>query len=110
MSLTMMKCRKPLLLAFLAVLSILVLQGLGALNLSPDASRLYVAFGPDPGGWIVAVDAGQARVATAFSSTAVDAEQQGGMWASGGPSVVLFMENLPVFEGNTMKFSTIPTI
>ena len=59
----------------------------GALNLSPDASRLYVALGPDPGGWIVSVDTGRARVTTAFSSTAVDEEEQGGMWASGGPSV-----------------------
>jgi len=59
----------------------------GALNLSPDSSRLYVAFGPDPGGWMVSVDTEKARVATAFSSTAVDEEQQGGMWQSGGPSV-----------------------
>lgn len=59
----------------------------GALNLSPDGSRLYIAFGPDPGGWIVAVDTVKARVASAFSSTAVDQEEQGGMWASGGPSV-----------------------
>lgn len=59
----------------------------GALNLSPDGVRLYIAFGPDPGGWIVAVDTAQARVASAFSSTASDAEEQGGMWASGGPSV-----------------------
>lgn len=59
----------------------------GALNLSPDASRLYVAFGPDPGGWIVSLDTVHPRVASAFSSTAVDEEKQGGMWQSGGPSV-----------------------
>lgn len=60
----------------------------GALNLSPDGSRLYVSFGLDnSSGWIVAVDTTRARVATAFSTTAVTSEIQGGMWASGGPSV-----------------------
>ena len=44
-------------------------------------------FGPDPGGWLIAIDTHTARVASAFSSTAVQEEQQGGMWASGGPSV-----------------------
>ncbi|MDB5676199.1 MAG: hypothetical protein JWM65_3181, partial [Sphingomonas bacterium] len=42
---------------------------------------------PDSAGWIVAVDTLQARVASAFSSTALTEEDQGGMWASGGPSV-----------------------
>jgi outer membrane protein assembly factor BamB len=59
----------------------------GALNLSADNERLYVAIGPDSAGWIVAVDTKQARVATAFSSTARTEEDQGGMWASGGPSI-----------------------
>jgi hypothetical protein len=59
----------------------------GALNLSQDESRLYVTFSINDGGWIVAVDANRARVATAFSSTAVTTENQGGMWASGGPSI-----------------------
>ena len=59
----------------------------GALNLSPDGSRLYITFG-EPGGWIVAVDTGQARVASSFSSTASDDELvMGGIWASGGPAV-----------------------
>ena len=59
----------------------------GALNLSADGARLYVAIGPDSAGWIVAIDALHARVASAFSSTARTEEDQGGMWASGGPSV-----------------------
>lgn len=60
----------------------------GALNLSPDGSRLYVSFGLDhSSGWLVAVDTERRKVATAFSTTAVTSEIQGGMWASGGPSV-----------------------
>jgi mono/diheme cytochrome c family protein len=59
-----------------------------ALNLSPDGSRLYVAFAEGASaGWIVALDARAAAVATAFASTARSDEVQGGMWASGGPSV-----------------------
>ncbi len=59
----------------------------GALNLSADGKRLYVAIGPDSTGWLVAVDTERAAIASAFSSTAKTAEDQGGMWASAGPSV-----------------------
>jgi len=61
----------------------------GALNMSLDGSRLYVAFAGDGlgAGWIMAIDTVRAEVATAFSATAVTDEPQGGMWASGGPSV-----------------------
>lgn len=59
----------------------------GALNLSQDGRRLYVAIGPDSTGWLVAVDTERAAIASAFSSTARTAEDQGGMWASAGPSV-----------------------
>ena len=60
----------------------------GALNLSPDRTRLYVSFGLDKSsGWIVAVDTIRQRVATAFSATAATSEIQGGMWSSGGPAV-----------------------
>ena len=59
----------------------------GALNLSPDARRLYVAFGPDTQGWLVSVDADAARVASAFSTNAVQEQEQGGMWGSSGASV-----------------------
>ncbi len=63
----------------------------GALNLSPDATRLYVSFAEASGspGWIVALDTEKAAVATAFSATASNTEVQGGMWASGGPTVDL---------------------
>lgn len=60
----------------------------GALNLSPDGSRLYVTFGKDgQSGWLVAVDTRSIAVASAFSTTAVTEEIQGGMWASGGPAI-----------------------
>lgn len=62
----------------------------GALNLSPDGARLYVSFGLDnSSGWLVAVDTNHPKVATAFSTTSITGEIQGGMWASGGPSVDL---------------------
>ncbi len=60
----------------------------GALNLSPDRSRLYVTFGGEPvSGWLLAIDTRQPRIATAFSMTADTAEGTGGLWASGGASV-----------------------
>lgn len=59
----------------------------GALNLSADGKRLYVAIGPDSTGWLVAVDTTTAKVASAFSSTATADEDQGGMWAAAGPSI-----------------------
>lgn len=61
----------------------------GALNLSPDRSRLYVTFGGEAGGagWIVALDTTHPRVASAFSATAATEERQGGIWASGGPAI-----------------------
>jgi hypothetical protein len=60
----------------------------GALNLSPDKSRLYLAFGKDgQSGWVVSVDTRRAVVASAFSTTPLFDQLQGGMWASGGPSV-----------------------
>lgn len=59
----------------------------GALNLSPDQSRLYVSFGGGPIGWIISIDTVRGTVASAFSATASDDEKQGGMWGSGGPSV-----------------------
>ena len=60
----------------------------GALNLNSDGSRLYIAFGGDhASGWIISVDTHSASVASAFSATARTEETQGGMWASGGPSI-----------------------
>ncbi|MGN6269910.1 MAG: c-type cytochrome [Sphingomonas sp.] len=59
----------------------------GALNLSADGARLYIPIGPDSAGWLVVIDTQRARVASAFSSTARTEEDQGGMWASGGPSI-----------------------
>ena len=59
----------------------------GALALSADGKRLYVAIGPDSTGWLVSVDTVAAKVASAFSSTATSDEDQGGMWAAAGPSI-----------------------
>ena len=59
-----------------------------ALNLSPDRSRLYVAFGGEPtSGWMLSVDTVRARIASAFSATANTEEGVGGMWAAAGPAV-----------------------
>ena len=60
----------------------------GALNLNADGSHLYVAFGRDTvSGWIVSVDTRTATIASAFSTTAVTAETQGGVWEATGPSI-----------------------
>jgi mono/diheme cytochrome c family protein len=58
----------------------------GALNLNPDGTRLYIAFG-EPTGWLLSVDTKTPKLASVFSSTASSDEEQGGMWASGGPAV-----------------------
>lgn len=59
----------------------------GALNLSADGSRLYVAFGPDQQGFLVSVDTRRARLASAFSSMPRADLQQGGMWGASGPAI-----------------------
>lgn len=84
--------------------NLMVLQR-GALNLSPDGSRLYMTFGGDnASGWIVAVDTMLAEVATAFSATAVTEEHQGGMWSSGGPSIDM-QGNIHVSTGASYVFT-----
>lgn len=57
----------------------------GALNLNADASRLYVTFAGN-WGWIISIDTKAGAVAAAFSVT-TKAEENGGIWASGGPSI-----------------------
>jgi hypothetical protein len=59
----------------------------GGLGLSQDGDRLYLTFGPDGVGWLVAVDTRAAKVATAFTSIQANQQEQGGMWASGGPAI-----------------------
>ena len=59
----------------------------GALNLSADGTRLYVAFGPDPQGWLMSVDTVRPRIASAFSTNPVQEQEQGGMWGSSGPAI-----------------------
>lgn len=59
----------------------------GALNLSPDGSRLYVTFGETETGWLVAVDTRRPRVASAFAAVAMPHRGSGGIWGAGGPAV-----------------------
>ena len=60
----------------------------GALNLNADGGHLYVPFGfDDSSGWLVVVDTRSQKVVSAFSTTAVTEEIQGGMWSSDGPSI-----------------------
>lgn len=59
----------------------------GALTLSADAGRLYVAFGPDMQGWLLSVDTENPAITSAFSSMPSADMQQGGMWGSSGPAI-----------------------
>jgi hypothetical protein len=59
----------------------------GALNLSPDGSRLYVTFGETETGWLVSVDTRKARVDSAFAAVAMPHRGSGGIWGAGGPAV-----------------------
>lgn len=59
----------------------------GALNLSPDGSRLYVTFGETETGWLAAVDTDKARVDSAFAAVAMPHRGSGGIWGAGGPAV-----------------------
>ncbi|HEY5971157.1 MAG TPA: ThuA domain-containing protein [Pseudoxanthomonas sp.] len=59
----------------------------GALNLSPDGSRLYVTFGETETGWLVSVDTVKARVDSAFAAVAMPHRGSGGIWGAGGPAV-----------------------
>lgn len=59
----------------------------GALNLNRDGTRLYVAFGPDKQGWLLSIDTALPLIASAFSSTSVREEEQGGMWGSSGATL-----------------------
>jgi outer membrane protein assembly factor BamB len=60
----------------------------GALNLSNDRSRLFVPFGKDHvSGWLISINTRTASIDSAFSTTAVTAEHQGGMWAASGTSI-----------------------
>ncbi len=57
----------------------------GALNLNSDGSRLYVTFAGN-WGWIISIDTESASVASAYSVTSKE-EENGGIWASSGPSI-----------------------
>lgn len=59
----------------------------GALNLSPDGSRLYVTFGDTATGWLVAVDTATPKVASTFASVATPHRRTGGIWGPGGAAV-----------------------
>ncbi len=60
----------------------------GALNLSPDGTRLYVTFGEALTGWLVSVDTGpQPRIASAFATVRYPHRTSGGIWGAGGPAI-----------------------
>lgn len=59
----------------------------GALNLSPDGSRLYVVFGETETGWLASVDTRNAKVDSAFAAVAMPHRGSGGIWGAGGPAV-----------------------
>lgn len=59
----------------------------GALNLSPDGSRLYVAFGETETGWLVSIDTAGAGIHSAFAAVAMPHRGSGGIWGAGGPAV-----------------------
>ena len=59
----------------------------GALNLSPNGTRLYVTFGESIPGWLVAIDTKRPGLATTFSSVAIPHGRDGGIWGAGGPAV-----------------------
>ncbi len=59
----------------------------GALNLSPDGSRLYVVFGETETGWLASVDTRTAKVDSAFAAVAMPHRGSGGIWGAGGPAV-----------------------
>jgi hypothetical protein len=63
----------------------------GALNLSPDGTRLYVPFGSysDGGvGWMVEIDTNSASITAAFASARSDeATAFGGIWGPGGTAI-----------------------
>lgn len=59
----------------------------GALNLSPDGSRLYVTFGDTAAGLLIAVDTLAPKVASTFASVATPYRRTGGIWGPGGAAV-----------------------
>jgi mono/diheme cytochrome c family protein len=65
----------------------------GALNLSPDGSRLYVPFGETLTGWLVSVETGATpRIASAFAAVRQPHRTAGGIWGAGGPAVLPFSD------------------
>ncbi|MGH8027536.1 MAG: ThuA domain-containing protein, partial [Pseudoxanthomonas sp.] len=59
----------------------------GALNLSPDGTRLYATFGETETGWLVSIDTAAAKVDSAFAAVAMPHRGSGGIWGAGGPAV-----------------------
>ncbi len=57
----------------------------GALTMNADGSRVYVTFAGN-WGWILSIDTKAGAVAAAFSVTKKE-EENGGIWASSGPSI-----------------------
>jgi len=59
----------------------------GALSLGRDGAILQITFGESATGWLVAVDTGAARIASAFATVAEPHHSSGGIWGAGGAAV-----------------------
>lgn len=59
----------------------------GALNLSPDGSRLYVTFGDTAAGLLISVDTRTPKVTSTFASVSTPHRRSGGIWGPGGAAV-----------------------
>jgi hypothetical protein len=59
----------------------------GALNLSPDGTRLYVVFGETETGWLASIDTTTPRLRGAFAAVAMPHRGSGGIWGAAGPAV-----------------------
>ena len=59
----------------------------GALNLSPDGSKLYVTFGDTAAGLLISVDTRTPKVTSTFASVASPHRRTGGIWGPGGAAV-----------------------
>jgi hypothetical protein len=85
----------------------------GGLNLSNDGTVLYVPFGgysDQAAGWMIAVDtgtvSGSPRILSSYAGGHTTGTANGGMWASGGPSIDA-LGNVFVVTGNSPTGQTL---
>jgi len=85
----------------------------GGLNLSNDGTVLYVPFGgysDQAAGWMIAVDTGTVSgspgILSSYAGGHTTGTANGGMWASGGPSIDA-LGNVFVVTGNSPTGQTL---